>query len=105
MVSAAELVVMASEEAGFSNLLTVCIPCVAPPVKAVLIVITVIQLCITSAAGISGVQILIQGKTQLINIQQRNCLNKTAFLLIIREKDCRVIKYSSLCSINIVKTN
>lgn len=73
--------------------------------KAVLTVITVVQPCITLSAGTIAVQILIQGKVQLINILQRNCVNETAFLLIIRQKNCRVIKYSSLCSINIVKTN
>lgn len=73
--------------------------------KAVLIVINVVQLCLTLSAGTIVVQLLIQGKIQLIDILQRNCVNKTAFLLIIRQKICRVIKYSSLCSINIIKTN
>lgn len=73
--------------------------------KAVLIVITVVQPCITLSAGTIVVQILIQGKIQLINILQRNCVNETAFLLIIRQKNCRVIKYFSLCSVNIVKAN
>lgn len=102
---AAELVVTSKSRRRFFKSFNSVYSCVTPPVKAVLIVITVIQLCITLSAGSSGVQILIEGKIQLINILQRNCLNKTAFQLIIRQKNCRVIKYSSLRSINVVKTN
>lgn len=64
--------------------------------KAVLIVIPVALLYITSSEGTVVVQIFIQGKIQCIDILQRNCVNKIAFLLIIGEKNCRVIKYSSL---------
>lgn len=70
--------------------------CITPPMKAVWIVIPVALLYITSSEGIVVVQILIQGKIQCIDMLQRNCVNKIAFLLIIGEKNCRVIQYSSL---------
>lgn len=91
MVSAAELVVTGKQRSRFFKSFNSVYSCVTPPVKAVLIVITVIQLCITLSASTIVVQILIQGKIQLINILQRNCLNKTAFLLIVSQKNCRVL--------------
>lgn len=66
--------------------------CITPLSKAGLVVIPVAQLSITLPAGTVVVQILIQGRTQLINIPQRNGVNGTVFLLIVRQKNCREIK-------------
>lgn len=76
-----------------------------PLKKTILIITPVAQLCVVSSVGTAREQVSMQGKIQCINILQRNCVNKIVFLLIIRKKNCRVLKHSSLCSINIVKTN